>query len=146
MIAAAESLEGRLHTEYERLAARVEDQRAQADRLRGLADQLEERTQRDEHLLEELAAALGVSTQLRIESLSPMLRGQRLQEVAVGILRTKWEPGREIHYKQWFALVQEEGHRVGGKDPLATFLSQVHRAPEVERTGPRTGRYRLAAV
>jgi hypothetical protein len=146
MTVAAESLEGRLREEYELLAARVADQRAQSDRLRGLAEQLEERTQRDEHLLEELAATLGVSAQLRIESLSPTLRGQRLQEVAVEILRTKWAPGRDIHYKQWFALVQEEGHRVGGKDPLGTFLSQVHRAPQVERTGPRTGRYRLAAA
>ncbi|MCU1676710.1 MAG: hypothetical protein JWM93_1468, partial [Frankiales bacterium] len=128
------------------LAQRVAAQREQADRLRVLAQHLEERTSRDEHLLQELEAALGLSAQMRIEALVPTLRGQRLQEVAIEVLRTHWGVDREIHYRQWFELVQEQGHRVGGKDPLATFLSQVHRAPLVERLGSRTGRYRLAAA
>jgi hypothetical protein len=141
-----QSLTDHLKREFGVLQARVEQQREQADRLRGLAEQLEQQTTRDEHLLEELAAALGISAQLRIEDLSPRLRGQRLQEVAVEVLRTRWGRDREIHYREWFDLVQAEGHRVGGKDPVATFLAQVHRAPGVERLGNRTGRYRLRVV
>jgi len=134
-----------LRAEYELLCIRVQQQRDQADRFRRLADELEDRTQRDEHLLEELAGVLGVAAQLRIEELSPRLRGQRLQEVAVQVLETHWGVEREIHYREWFDLVQEQGHRIGGKDPLATFLAQVHRAPRVVSSGRRSGRYQLAS-
>lgn len=134
-----------LQAEYELLLARVTQQREQAERLRALADQLEERTHCDEHLVQELAGALGVAAQLRIEELSPRLRGQRLQEVAVQVLERHWGVGREIHYRAWFDLVQEKAGRVGGKDPLATFLAQIHRAPRVRSIGRRSGRYQLAA-
>jgi hypothetical protein len=135
-----------LTAEFEMLARRVLQQREQADRLRLLAEQLEEQTTRDEHLLEELSAVLGLSAQMRIEDLSARLRGRRLQEVATEVLRSRWGADREIHYRDWFRLVQDEGHKVGGKDPLATFLAQVHRAPAVERLGSRTGLYRLRPV
>jgi hypothetical protein len=140
------TLENCLKSEYQSLLARVVEQREQTDRLRALADQLEERTAADEHLLEELAASLGMSPQLRIEDLSPRLRGQRLQEVALDVLRSHWAPEAEIHYREWFDLVQRHGGRVGGKDPLATFLAQVHRAPGVTSVGRRSGRYRLIAA
>lgn len=132
--------------EFELLAQRVSQQREQTERLRQLADQVEERTASDEHLLEEMAGALGLSAQLRIEDLSSRLRGQRLQEVAVEVLRTSWDVERDIHYRAWFDLVRAEGHRVGGKDPLATFLAQVHRAPGIESLGGRSGRFRLAST
>lgn len=140
------TLHERLRGEYESLLARVTQQREQADRLRALAEQFEERTAADEHLLEELAAALGMSAQLRIDQLSARLRGQRLREVALDILRSHWNPGAAIHYREWFDLVQQHGGKVGGKDPLATFLAQVHRAPGVVSVGRRTGRYRLTAA
>jgi hypothetical protein len=137
---------GHLRGEFDLLAGRVHQQREQVDRLRGLADQLEEQTVRDEHLLQELAGVLGLSAQLRLEDLSPRLRGQRLQEVALEILRKQWGADRDIHYREWYDLVEAEGYKVGGKDPLATFLAQVHRAPGVVRLGRRTGRYQLSAV
>jgi len=121
----------------------VAQQRQQADRLRAMAEQLDERTAADEHLLDEMAGAIGLSAQLRIENLSSRLRGQRLQEVALQVLEAHWGTGREIHYREWFELVREQGHRIGGKDPLATFLAQIHRAPGVERAGQRSGRYTL---
>lgn len=137
-------LESSLRGEYEMLLARVEAQREQADRLRALADALEERTRRDEHLLEELAGALGIANQLRIEELSPRLRGQRLQEVAVEVLKDEWGANREIHYRAWYDLLIAQGHKVGGKDPIATFLAQVHRAPGIVSVGRRSGKYLLA--
>jgi hypothetical protein len=141
-----QDLTSSLRGEFELLAQRIVQQREQSDRLRALADQVQERTARDEHLLEEMASVLGLSAQLCIEDLSPRLRGQRLQEVAVQVLQTSWDGEREIHYREWFDLVRSAGHRVGGKNPLATFLAQVHRAPQVESLGHRSGRFRLVGA
>lgn len=141
-----QDLASSLHGEFELLAQRVAQQREQADRLRALADQVDERTVRDEHLLEEMAAALGLSAQLRIDDLSPRLRGRRLQEVAIEVLRSRHGFDQDIHYREWYELVTAEGHKVGGKDPLATFLAQIHRAPGIEPIGKRSGRYRLVAT
>lgn len=138
-------LDSSLRAEYELLLVRMRQQREQADRLRALAEQLEERTAADEHLLEEMAGALGIASQLRLEELSPLLRGQRLQEIAKQVLESHWGAGREIHYRQWYELVVEQGYRVSGKDPVANFLAQVHRAPGVISRGQRSGRYQLAA-
>lgn len=135
-----------LEQEYRALVAQVVEQRERADRLRLLADQLDENAGRDEHLLGELASLLGKDPQLRLEDLDSRVRGQRLREVAVEVLRREVGPGRPIHYKQWYGLLTAAGYRVAGRDPVATFLAQVHRAGEVERIGNRTGRYQLVAA
>ena len=116
-----------------------------SDRLRLLADRLEENAARDEHLLGELAANLGRDPQMRLEDLDERLRGQRLREVAVEVLRREVGPGAPIHYRNWYQLLIAAGHRVGGRNPIATFLAQVHRCDQVERMGERTGRFRLVA-
>ncbi len=128
------------------LVDRIRGQREQIDRLTALAERLDEQARRDEHLLHELESALGLSDQLCLEDLDARLRGRRLQEVAVEVLAEQFGAGREIHYRDWYALLRESGYRVGGRDPLATFLAQVNRAPNVERIGRRTGRYRLQAA
>jgi hypothetical protein len=75
-------------------------------------------------------------------------------------LRTEWVVGTElervlwrnfragdvVHYRQWFDLVVADGHRIGGKNPTATFLTQVARVQSVERVGRRSGLYRLVAA
>lgn len=132
-----------IETEYTSLLKQVIEQRERADRLRALADRLEENAARDEHLLGELSALLGRDAQLRLEDLHPRLRGQQLRDVAVAILHREVGPGQPIHYKEWYGLLEAAGHRVGGRDPRATFLAQVHRAAGVESIGQRTGRFRL---
>ena len=127
------------------MAARVVEQRDRAERVRALADRLEENAARDEHLLGELAAILGRDAQLRLGDLDPRLRGQHLREVALEILRREVGPGAPIHYKEWYGLLLAAGHKVGGRDPVATFLAQVHRCEDVENVGRRTGRFRLVA-
>lgn len=134
-----------LEQEYRALLAQVSEQRERADRLRLLADQLDDNATRDEHLLGELAALLGKDPQLRLEDLDARLRGQRLRAVAVEVLRREVGPGRAIHYKQWYGLLTAAGYLVAGRDPVATFLAQVQRAGEVRRIGNRTGRYELVA-
>jgi hypothetical protein len=134
-----------LEDEYRGLVAQVLEQRERAERLRVLADQLEENASRDEHLLRELAAVLGTDPQLRIEDLDERLRGQRLREVAIEILGRHVGPGQAIHYRQWYGLLTAAGYRVAGRDPVATFLIQIQRADGIERVGQRSGRYQLAS-
>lgn len=142
-------LDGRdaeLLDEYRRLAAQVAEQRERATHLRALADHAEAQAERDERVLQDIGAMVGVSSQMSIEDVDPRLRGSRLEEIAVELLRRAETADEGIHYREWFALLRGAGHHVGGKDPLATFLAQINRSAAVERIGQRTGRYRLRAV
>jgi hypothetical protein len=140
---APKNLDEALLSEAVALARRIEAQADQAERLRSLADRVDDQTQRDRRLLEELEGALGRSVQLSIDDLDRRLRGQRLLAVAIRILEEKVGQGRDIHYRDWFQLLRSDGYRVGGKDPAATFLAQINRAEAVESVGKRSGRYRL---
>jgi hypothetical protein len=62
----------------------------------------------------------------------------------VAELRLRLQPGQTIHYRQWFSWVEEEGFKVGGKDPLATFLGQIGRSPRAVPAGRRSGLYTLS--
>jgi hypothetical protein len=128
------------------LKRRIEAQAEQAERLRLLADRIDDQTQRERALLEQLESALGRSVQLSINDLDGRLRGQRLLDVAITLLEEQMGRGQEIHYREWFQLLQNHGYRVGGKDPVATFLAQINRAEAVESLGNRSGRYRLRAA
>lgn len=74
---------------------------------------------------------------------SGVLRGEKLARVAIEALAGS---GRDqpIHYRDWYQLLRNQGERVGGKDPLATFLTALSRSDRVEAVGARTGLYRLA--
>lgn len=135
-----------LRAEHLQMMVRLERSRARAQRLRDLADQAAEQVAADERLLGSMAEVLGISQQTTIEELGGALRGHRLRAVAVAVLQKHHSPGVEVHYREWYDLVASEGIAVAGKDPLATFLSQISRADAVEAVGRRTGRYRLRAV
>jgi hypothetical protein len=96
--------------------------------------------------MRELGEILGIEDQLSIVELSDDLRGERLREVAAEVLWRNFHAGDVVHYKQWLELVVHEGHRIGGKNPTATFLTQVARIDTVERVGKRSGLYRLIAA
>lgn len=96
--------------------------------------------------IRELGELLGVEDQLSITELSDELRGARLREVAADVLWRNFHAGDVVHYKQWLACVVAEGYRIGGKNPTATFLTQVARVDSVERLGRRSGLYRLNAA
>jgi hypothetical protein len=125
------------------IAIRVRAGRERADRLRALAEHSEAQAARDERLLGELESALGLAGQLRLEDLDPRLGGQRLEQIAVELLRAQRQFGEAIHYREWFGLLRRAGYEVVGKDPLATFLTQVRRSESVEAVGGRSGLYRL---
>jgi hypothetical protein len=135
-----------LRREYEEMLVRLERGRERAQRLRDLAEEATDQVIADERLVRSLAEVLGVSPQATIQDLGGALRGQRLREVAVDVLKKHVEPGDEVHYREWFELLRDAQVVVAGRDPLATFLAQVSRSQAVEAVGRRSGRYRLRAV
>jgi hypothetical protein len=132
--------------EYVSLKKRTIEARQRADRLRALAEHLEEKASEDEHTLGQLEGVLGLSAQLQIEQLDRELGGKRLQEIAVDVLAREIQPGQAVHYRDWYALLCAAGYRARGKDPLASFLAQINRAERIEPVGGRSGRYRLRAA
>lgn len=90
--------------------------------------------------IEEVA---GLAPQLAMCEISEELRGERLREVALEVLQRLSTSGDPVHYRVWFEALVEAGFRVSGRDPLATFLTQVTRIARVESVGRRSGLYRL---
>jgi hypothetical protein len=86
---------------------------------------------------------LGLAPQIALCEISEELRGERLREVALDVLRDRSAPNDPIHYRAWFDELVASGFRVSGKDPLASFLTQVSRIERVEKVGGRSGLYRL---
>lgn len=132
-----------LRQERSALLAGIADLRRRATLHRQLLDQLEVELAAQTRLLREVDELMDLRPQLRLERLDRQLRGQRLQEVAVEVLRRR-RGGQPTHYREWFAFLRAEGFEVAGRDPLATFLTQVSRAEGVERVGARSGLYRAA--
>lgn len=135
-----------LRAEYGSMLVRLEHSRERAGRLREIADQAADQVAADERMLRSLAELLGLSPQSTIDELGGALRGQRLREVAVEVLARHRSPGEVVHYRDWYALLRHENVAVAGRDPLATFLSQVNRCDAVEAIGRRSGQYRLRLV
>lgn len=135
-----------VQAEYRQMHVRLEGGRQRASRLRELAEQAADQVAADERMLRSLAEVLGISRQSTVDELGGALRGQRLREVAVEILLRHHAPGAEVHYREWYDLLAAEGIAVAGRDPVATFLSQIIRADQVEAVGGRSGRYRLLAA
>ena len=134
-----------VQAEYRALAASLAQQRERAERLQELADHTRAQAERDEQALISLARVLGLDPQMCIEQLDERLRGQRLQEIAVRILAEHHEVGQPFHYKQWYGLLRSAGYSVGGKEPLASFLSTVSRSSRVRAVGQRSGLYVLVS-
>jgi hypothetical protein len=132
--------------EAQALTNRIRAQAEQSERLRALAERIETQTAADRYALRDLEGVLGESAQLAIDDLDHRLGGQRLERVAIRILRQRLGSQAEIHYREWFDLVRGEGYQISGRNPLGTFLSQLNRSAAVERVGKRTGRYRLRLV
>lgn len=129
--------------EREALIARFEECRARSESHAELAAQAAREAERYARTIRELGEILEIEDQLSIVALSEQLRGERLREVATEVLWRHFRAGDVVHYKQWFDLVVADGYGIGGKNPAATFLTQVARIDSVERVGRRSGLYRL---
>jgi hypothetical protein len=133
-----------LERERRDLIERIAEIARRVEVHRDVLEQLELQLAAEERLLKEVEELADRRPQLRLERLDRQLRGRRLQEVAVEILRRRRDDA--IHYREWFSLVRAEGWEVVGRDPLNTFLTEVGRAHGVERIGGRSGLYRVAAA
>lgn len=111
---------------------------------RSVFERLEEQLAREQHLLREIEELQDRRPQLRLERLDRELKGRRLQEVAVEVLRRRAGSDAVVHYREWFSMLQAEGFEVAGRNPVNTFLTNVNRSAAVQRIGERSGLYRLA--
>jgi hypothetical protein len=111
--------------------------------LEQVVAELAKQRARHEYLLGQIDSVLGKAPQIQLEDATLPLRGQRIGEVAVQVLADEHGEGAEMHYTEWFRLLEAHGHLVAGKDPMNSFLTQINRSPYVQRIGSRTGRYRL---
>jgi prefoldin subunit 5 len=71
-----------------------------------------------------------------------VLRGAEIRRTAGRLVAQSDDPHRPLHYTKWFQLVLRSGYAVAGRDPLATFLTQLNRSPVVRRDA-EAGTYRL---
>jgi chromosome segregation ATPase len=97
-------------------------------------------------VLEELADSTPATIEIRpVETHDPsapeQLSGAGIRAVAVPLLIRRHGPS-PIHYRDWYALLQQEGYAAAGKRPDAVFLNQVSRSPLI-RTTTRSGYYLL---
>ena len=71
-----------------------------------------------------------------------VFRGRELREAATRVLFLTSGADRVVHYRNWLDEVLKAGIDVIGKDPVATFLTNVSRSPVVVR-GDEPGTYRI---
>jgi hypothetical protein len=135
----------RVTVEEERavVVARLAALQEQSKRLHELVELVDGDVAETTRLLRNIDEMLGLAPQLSLDATHGELRGRKLQEIAVELLRQKRKAGSTIHYKEWFELLGEAGLQVAGRDPLASFLTQIARSPAVESVRPRSGLYRL---
>jgi hypothetical protein len=131
--------------ERETVANRVRDLERQAKALQLLLETVQTELRSSTRMLQQMDEMLGTTAEMPIDMLSEELRGRRLREVAVNVLRQRKGAGAEIHYRDWLDLLTSSGARVGGKNPAATLLTQIANAPEIESVRPRSGLYRLTS-
>ncbi len=141
----SEHVQAAVEEEREVVAARLEALRAQSARLHEIVEKVEAEVEETARLLRGMDEMLGLSPQLTLEAHGE-LRGQKLQEIAVELLRQKRGAGVAVHYRDWFDFLGEAGLQVAGRNPLNTFLTQVARAPQVESVRPRSGLFRLRSA
>ena len=70
------------------------------------------------------------------------MRGPAIRVAAVKVLVGHPRRPGALHYRDWFAPLEQAGYAVAGKDPLAVFLTQLSRSPLVRR-GTQGGVYEL---
>jgi hypothetical protein len=129
--------------ERDALAARLIDVQARVDHLDALAAEAREEAESLGASIRAIEEVASLAPQLAFCEISEELRGERLREVALEVLCRLSSSGEAVHYRVWFDSVVDSGYRVSGRDPLATFLTQVTRIDRVEKIGHRSGLYRL---
>lgn len=145
MQAAAAAERERVERELARLAAREHKLAAELAALQAVRADLEHECHVLNHFMHGNGGTTSPDTEGRRLRALPapqppgangktVLRGARIRETAVRVLAAHAHPDAPVHYRDWFELVTAQGFMPAGKDPLATFLTQVSRSPVVQRT------------
>jgi chromosome segregation ATPase len=144
LLAAAAAERAEIQKQREALAARRHALQAQIDDLDAEIAELEERTV----LLDRLAGAAEPSDDTITEKTATaptdkiVLRGPAIRRAAAGVLLSDARRLRAMHYRDWFAMLEQNGYTVAGKDPVAVFLTQLSRSPVIHR-GTQSGIYEI---
>jgi hypothetical protein len=145
---AAAAERGELARHRERLISRRDALRAELDQIERALVDVDERSA----LLDRLAPAppdqvpaaqvpVGSGSVTELPG-AEVLRGTAIRETAVRLLAGGPDATRPVHYKRIYELLGEAGYAVAGKDPLATFLTQLSRSPVMRKT-TEAGVYQL---
>ena len=144
LVRAAAVEEERVHRALERLSHRRDTLAAEIADLEAQMDQLHQRRRLLTMLVD--GPSDGTSDEPRAEAASPRpgitaVRGRQLRRIATQLL---WQTSgtNEVHYREWFERLLAAGYAVGGRDPVASFLTHVRDSPAVVR-GAQPGFYRL---
>ncbi len=129
--------------ERDLMATRLTEARERMEHFEMLAADAREDAKSLADSIRAIEEVAGLAPQLAMCEISEELRGERLREVALDVLRRLSASGDPVHYRIWFEALVQAGFRVSGRDPLATFLTQVTRIDKVESVGRRSGLYRL---
>jgi hypothetical protein len=129
--------------ERDRLTTRLEETRERLDHFEALVAKWRDEADELARAIRAIEEVAGLASQMAFSEISEQLRGERLREVALQVLRGLSASGDAVHYRVWFDALLESGYRVSGRDPLATFLTQITRIENVESIGRRSGLYRL---
>jgi hypothetical protein len=142
--AAAVAENDRVERELARLAARERELAAEMAAVQGAREELQHQRNVLNHFTNGHEPAISPRSGRTLRALpSPalagsdgttLLKGASIRETAVRILAVNQDPDRPVHYRDWFELLTAQGFMPGGKDPLATFLTQISRSPLVKRT------------
>jgi hypothetical protein len=129
--------------ERDRLATRLAETQERVEHFETLAAEAREQAKSLSDSIRAVEEVAGLAPQLAICEISEELRGERLREVALEVLQRLSASGDPVHYRVWFATLVDSGYRISGRDPLATFLTQVTRIDRVQSVGRRSGLYQL---
>src|SRR5262245_58587915 len=111
--------------ERDLLASQLADAQRRVEHFETLAEEASGEAQSLTARIRAIEEAAGLAPQMAMCEISEELRGERVREVALDVLRRLSESGDPVHYRVWFDALVEAGFRVSGQDPLATFLTQV---------------------
>jgi hypothetical protein len=129
--------------ERDELAARLAEAQERVEHFETLAAEAREEAKTLADSIRAIEEVAGLAPQMAMCEICEELRGERLREVALEVLQRLSASGDPVHYRIWFDALVKAGFRVSGRDPLATFLTQITRIEKVESVGRRTGLYRL---
>lgn len=142
---AAERERARLERARRKLTAKRESLHEELARLDAELDKLGDR----ERLLGELVPDTPTAdTASRDETTASgsaggrVLKGAAIRERAARAYYLAHGPDKALHYRRWFELLIAEGVEIAGKDPIATFLTNLGRSPVVVR-GDEPGSYAI---